>query len=246
MPPFALFLSCLHSLSLSCPLSVTFPLFSARCDKLGDISPTDIPGDRTSSRLLLPPLSFSSPHQAVLSRQLLSPPRLPYFSPAVQTTDLAPLSFFFPPSISLSSLTAPTVTYQPQPFYPASLLSSILLLLFPFCSGYMLTVTHLPSSPLPSLLRLYSTPFFFPSPFLYLALSRLPFTMTDLSSPPVCQPFTCILATTSPLALVLHAEQANKMPGERRTSTLVYPPPSIRSVIPSHAKTRPNSAGVGG
>ncbi|CAB1442282.1 unnamed protein product [Pleuronectes platessa] len=32
--------------------------------------------------------------------------------------------------------------------------------------------------------------------------------------PPVCQPFTCILATTSPLAPVLHAEQANKMPGE--------------------------------
>lgn len=32
--------------------------------------------------------------------------------------------------------------------------------------------------------------------------------------PPVCQPFTCILATTSPLAPVLHVEQANKMPGE--------------------------------
>lgn len=73
MPPFALFLYCLQSLSLSCPLSVTFPLFSARCDQLGDISPTDIPGDRTSSRLLLPPLSFSSPHQAVLSSLLLFP-----------------------------------------------------------------------------------------------------------------------------------------------------------------------------
>lgn len=65
----------LHSLSLS---SVTLPLFSARCDQLGDISPADIPGDRAlrrprspSSLLLLPPFSFFSPHLAVLSLLLL-------------------------------------------------------------------------------------------------------------------------------------------------------------------------------
>lgn len=95
--------------------------------------------------------------------------------------------FFLPPSLSLtlSSLPAPTVTYQLQPSCPPSVQSSILLFLCPVHSGYMLTVTHLPFSLLPSLLQLYSTPFlFFPSPFafLYLVLSRLAFTMTDLSS----------------------------------------------------------------
>lgn len=74
----------------------------------------------------------------------------------------------------------------------------------------------------------YIPPLYCPSVFasLYLALSRLLFTMRPAFTP-ACQPLTCILATTSPLALMLHAEQANKMPGEWRTSILAYPPPSI-------------------
>lgn len=178
-----------HSLSLSSPLSVIHPLFSARCDQLGDISCTDIPGDGTSTgRTLLhlsspcPPLSFSSPHLVVLSLLLLLPVSSPAFSLQSKQTSLLSRS---PLNRELSSLMLPTVTHQPQPSSPPSLQSSILLFLSPLCSGYTLTVMHLPSSPLPSLLQLYSTfPFFspLPSPLLYLALSRLPFTMTDLSS----------------------------------------------------------------
>lgn len=94
------------------------------------------------------------------------PPRqLPFFS--WQTTDLNPLLGPLH-NLVLSSLTEPTVTYQPKTSSPLSLQSSILLFLSLLCSGYMLTVTHLPSSPLssplPSLPLLYSTPFLFPLP----------------------------------------------------------------------------------
>lgn len=61
----------LRSLSLSSPLSVTLPLFSARCDQLGDISPTDIPGDRTSGgHALLHLSSFCLPSVSPLNTWL--------------------------------------------------------------------------------------------------------------------------------------------------------------------------------
>lgn len=61
----------LHSLSLSCPLSVTLPLFSARCDQLGYFSPTDIPGDRTSGgHALLHLSSFCLPSLSPLHTRL--------------------------------------------------------------------------------------------------------------------------------------------------------------------------------
>ena len=54
-----LFLS--SAATASSPLSVTLPLFPARCDQLGDISPRVIPGDRTSGgRALLHLSSFSA------------------------------------------------------------------------------------------------------------------------------------------------------------------------------------------
>lgn len=219
----------LHSLFLS---SVTLPLFSACCDQLGDISPTDIPGDRTlmrprspSSLLLLPRLSFFSPHLAVLS--LLLHLLLSSSSFLSSTNNRAQ-----PPHQPISHLTLLTVTYQPSS--PLSLHWSTPPFPFPFM------LPSAPCAPTP----FHPVPFFFPFPT---PLSRSLQVAIHNDGPvfsPVCQPFTCILATTSPLALVLHAEQANKTPGEWRTSTLVYPPPSIRSVIPSHVKRRPYSTGV--
>ena len=71
-------------LSPSSPFSVTLPLFSARCDQLGDISPTDIPGDRTSGghallHLSSPCLPSVSPLHTWLSchSRFLLPRRLP-------------------------------------------------------------------------------------------------------------------------------------------------------------------------
>lgn len=160
-------------------------------------------------------LSFISPPPASPQFLLSTPGCL--VTPASSSPVGSPLFFSASANnLALSSLTEPTVTYQPQPPSLPSRHSSILLFLTPLCSGYMLTVTHLPSSPLPSLLQLYSTPFLFSSPLasLYLALSRFAAHNDGPVFPPVCQPFTCILATTSPLALMLHAEQANKTPGE--------------------------------
>lgn len=126
-----------------------------------------------------PQFLFSTPGR--LDTPAPPPRQLPFFS--WQTTDLTPLLSPLH-NLAHSSLTEPTVTYQPQPSSPQSLQSSILLFHFPLCFGYMLTATHLPSplsSPLPSLV--YSNPSFpCAFAFLYLTLSRLPFTITDLST----------------------------------------------------------------
>lgn len=217
----------LHSLSLS---SVTLPLFSARCDQLGDISPADIPGDRAlrrprspSSLPLLPPFSFFSPHLVVLSLLLL-----------ISSTFLSSTNNLTraPPSTNLTPYSADSDI--------SALLSSVSPLIYPsFFFPLYVPLCPLCTNSIPP----RSFFFFFSHPSLSRSLQVAIHNDGPVFSP-VCQPLTCILATTSPLAQVLHAEQANKTPGEWRTSTLVYPPPSIRSVIPSHIKRRPYSAGV--
>lgn len=226
--------------SLSSPLSVTHPLFSACCDQLGDISPTDIPGDRTSAGHILLHLSSSclslvSPLRTWLSchSSFQSAPLL-----FLGRANRAPL--LFPPSILSCH---PLCCRQWHSLSPPLLrlsrhLSSFSSLLYVLATRWQWCISLLPLCPLCS----NSIPplSFFLSPRLPLSRSLQVAVHNDGPVfPPVCQPFTCILATTSPLALVLHAEQANKTPGEWRTSTLVYPPPSIRSVIPSHVKRRP-------
>lgn len=217
----------LHSLSLS---SVTLPLFPARCDQLGDISPADIPGDRAlrrprspSSLPLLPPFSFFSPHLAVLSLLLL-----------ISSTFLS----------SANNLTRAPPSTNLTPYSADSDISALLSSVSPLIYPSFFFPLYVPLCPLCTNSILPRSFFFF---FSHPSLSRSLQVAIHNDGPvfsPVCQPLTCILATTSPLAQVLHAEQANKMPGEWRTSTLVYPPPSIRSVIPSHIKRRPYSAGV--
>ena len=84
--------------------SVMLPLFSAHCDQLGDISPTDISGDRTSGgRILLhlslsasPPFLLSTP--GCLDTPAPPPCHIPFFVSAEQTADLAPLLCTPPPS----------------------------------------------------------------------------------------------------------------------------------------------------
>ncbi|XP_056238467.1 uncharacterized protein LOC130173330 [Seriola aureovittata] len=212
----------LHSLCLSSPLSVTLPLFSARCDQLGDISPTDIPGDRTSgghallhlSSLCLP--SVSPLHTWLSCHSCSSSLSSPLSSrQSRQQTSL------------LSCLPPP----QFQALIPYGTDSDISASAFPSC---VCPVIY-PPFPLPCMFGLHAdsdaSPFF-PSapcaptlfqPFLFFHLSLcLPLSRSlqvavhndGPVSPPVCQPLTCILATTSPLAVVLHAEQANKTPGE--------------------------------
>lgn len=154
------------------------------CDQLGGINPTDIPGDRASGGHALLHVSSSS---------------LPSVSPLHTwlschscSTSLSSTTFFSitrannrPHSFAVPSQSRALIPYcsdsdgSDLAFSPAFLGSSVLC-----TSGCLLTVMHLTSSPLPSLLQLNSTLFFFSSPFafLYLALSRLLFTMTDRSS----------------------------------------------------------------
>lgn len=232
-----------HSLCMSSPRSVTLPLFSARCDQLGDISPTNIPGDRTSGgHALLHLSSFCLPSVSLLNTWpswhfCSSSPSAPLLFMANNRPHSSPE----PPPQSCA-----LIPYRADSDISAStLLSSVSSVIYPPFSLPFMFWLHVDSDTSPF-------PTFFPSalsglfqPFLFLCL-RLPLSHSlqvavHNNGPvysPVCQPFTCILATTSPLALMLHAEQANKTPGEWRTSTLVYPPPSIRSVIPSHIKRR--------
>lgn len=174
-------------------------------------------------------LSVFSPHLAVLKLLLPLPNIRPCSSPEL------------PSAIFCSHPFQKRLTCHPPPSSP--LFQHFSVFLYPLYSGYMLTLTHLPSSHFLPLCPLSSEcipSLYHPSvfAFLYLALSRLLFTMKPAFNP-VCQPLTCILATTSPLALMLHAEQANKTPGEWRTSILTCPPPSIHPIIPSHVKMRP-------
>lgn len=155
------------------------------CDQLGGINPTDIPGDRASgghallhvSSSSLPP-SFSSPHLAVLSLLLhLFVIHHLFFS--ITSANNRPHSFAVPSQSHTLIPYCSDSDGSDLAFSPAFLGPSVLC-----TSGCLLTVMHLTSLPLPSLLQLNSTLFFFSSPFafLYLALSRLLFTMTDRSS----------------------------------------------------------------
>lgn len=187
----------LHSLSLS---SVTLPLFSARCDQLGDISPADIPGDRAlrrprspSSLPLLPPFSLFSPHLAVLSLLLLISST--FLSSANNLTRA-------PPSTNLTPYSADSDI--------SALLSSVSPLIYPsFFFPLYVPLCPLCTNSIPP----RSFFFFFSHPSLSRSLQVAIHNDGPVFSP-VCQPLTCILATTSPLAQVLHAEQANKTPGE--------------------------------
>lgn len=196
---------------------------------------TDIPGDRTSSGCGLHHLSsFSlsvvSPHLVVLTLLLLLPHNSPCSSPELPSTIFCshPLQkrqwhiVLNTPLLCLNSSLFSFTLYAPAPCWQWHI--SLHPIFFP-SALFAPCIFH---------------PLYHPSvfAFLYLALFRLLFTMRPAFTP-VCQPLTCILATTSPLALMLHAEQANKTPGEWRTSFLAYPPPSLHPVIPSHAKMRP-------
>lgn len=177
------------SLPLSPPLSVTLPLFSARCDQLGDISPTDIPGDRTSGgHALLHLSSFCLPsvsplHIWLSCHSCSTSPSAPLLFMAVQTTDLAPLQFSPPQSRALIPRGADS------DISASALLSSVSPVIYPPFPLLFMFRLHADSDASPFFPSALSAPtlfhpFLFSSPFafLYLALSRLPFTMTDLSS----------------------------------------------------------------
>lgn len=220
---------------------VTLPLFPARCDQLRDISATDIPGDRTSGvHGLLHLLSFrlpsvSSPHTWLSLHSCSSS----------QITDLAPLLGLLC-KLVLSSLTETMVAYHPSSRSP--------IIYPPFSSPFMFwlhgdigTSSFFPIlSPLPSLLLLCSTPLLFPLPLLSSIL---------LSPGCLSQWGTCLFSymPTAHLYPSNHLSFASDVPcraskqdaGEWRTSTLIYLPPSIHSVIPSHIERRPYFTGSG-
>lgn len=130
-------------LSPSSPsLSVTIPLFSARCDQLGDISPTDIPGDRTSgghallhlSSFCLPSLS-SRPTPGCLDTPAPPPCRLLSF--LLQTTD--PL--IRPPRHS--TILYPHPLRADSDISATALLSPVSLLIYPpFPLPFYVRATH--------------------------------------------------------------------------------------------------------
>lgn len=132
----------LRSPSLSSAPPVTIPLFSACCDQLGDISPTDIPGDRTSgghallhlSSFCLPSLS-SRPTPGCLDTPAPPPCRLLSF--LLQTTD--PL--IRPPAIPQSCTLIP---YGADSDISATaLLSPVSLLIYPpFPLPFYVQATH--------------------------------------------------------------------------------------------------------
>lgn len=181
--------SSFHSLSLSSSLSVTLPPFSARCDQLGDISPTDFPGDRTSgghgllhlSSFCLP--SVSPLHTWLSCHSCSSLPSAPLLFSAVQTTDLAPRPF---PPLQYRTLIPHGADSDTSASALLSSVSPVIYPPFPLPFMFWLHADSDASPFFPSALSAPTLfhPFLFSSPFafLYLALSRLPFTMTDLSS----------------------------------------------------------------
>lgn len=154
---------------------VTLLLFSARCDQLTDISATDIAGDRTlGGHGLLHLLSFRLPSVSSLHTWLTL-----HSCSSSQITDLAPLLGLLC-KLVLSSLTEAIVTYPPL-LCLSNHLSSFFFSLYVLATWWHWHIfLFVPSSlSAPTLFHSFTFPVAFA--FLYLALSRLPFTMRDLS-----------------------------------------------------------------
>lgn len=202
-------------------------------------------------------LSFISPPSAC-PRFLLHPPSAPLLSsPAVKTTDHSRLS---PSASPLSSLAVPAVTYQPLPsssvspaIYPPPLLpfmfwphtDSDTSPCSPLCSNSISTLSHFFPLPQPAFRLLLSCS-------LQVAVHN-----DEPVFPPVRQPLTCILATTSPLAPALRVGKSKRDAGgmknkHSRLSSSLHPfshsftrkrrghtPPSASAEVPlTHTRRR--------